>query len=76
MNIGIFKMLNAYINLYTSITIVLGFAVLFYWLFVKYEIDAVFFVSVIIFWPFHVIKFALKFSVKVLNRFIYDMIHL
>ena len=81
MNMGIFKMLNICIDLYISIVIVLFVCVLSYWVFCDSKIDMVFLMAIVIFWPFYVIKFGvikfvLGFVVKVLNRFIDDMIHL
>lgn len=81
MNMGIFKMLNDCIYLYTLIVIVLLMCVLFYCLFCDSKVDMVFLMAIVIFWPFYAIKFgvakfALGFIVKVLNRFIDDMIHL
>ena len=75
------EMLNTCINLYTSIVIVLLMCVLFYWLFCDSKADMVFLMAIVIFWPFYafkfcVVKFALVGIVKVLNRFIDDMIHL
>lgn len=73
---GIFKMLNVCINLYISMVIVLFVCVLIYWLSCEFKVDMIFLMAIVIFWPFYVIKFALGFIVKVLNRFIDDMIHL
>lgn len=73
---GIFKMLNVCINLYISMVIVLFVCVLIYWLSSEFKVDMIFLMAIVIFWPFYVIKFALGFIVKVLNRFIDDMIHL
>lgn len=76
MNMGIFKMLNICINLYISIVIVLFVWVLIYWLSSEFKVDMVFLIAIVIFWPFYVIKFALRFVTEILNRFIDDMIHL
>lgn len=73
---GIFKMLNTCINLYISIVIVLFVCVLIYWLSSESKVDMIFLMAIVIFWPLYVIKFVLRFVVKVLNRFIDDMIHL
>ena len=76
MNMGMFKMLNACINIYISMSIVLLTCVLIYLLGYDSKADMVFLMAIVIFWPLYVIKFALGFIVKVLNRFIDDMIHL
>lgn len=76
MNMGIFKMLNACINIYISMSIVLLTCVLIYLLCYDSKANMVFLMAIVIFWPLYVIKFALRFAVKVLNRFIDDMIHL
>lgn len=79
MNMSMLKMLNVCVGLYISIAIILLTCVLIYWL-IYWGYDSkdnmVFLMAIVIFWPLYVIKFALRFVVKVLNRFIEDMIHL